>query len=75
MFTILHKLKSQFALLLAAIIGFLALYISVLKQTALKRTLKREKGLSKGRDKANEALNKGIDNENKPTGRGYFDDK
>jgi len=66
-------IKSKLALIVGAIIGILLLYIGALKRIALQRELDHSKAVSKGRDKANEALIKGVENESKPIHRGYFD--
>ena len=38
----------------------------------LKKEIKQQKATSKAKDKSNEALVKGIENESKPITRGYF---
>ena len=71
-----NKLKSQLVLLLGAILGGLLLYISALKRAALRKEINLQKGKSNYKDRANEALSEGLENEaKKPTNRGYFDNK
>ena len=66
-------IKSKLALIVGAIIGLLLLYINALQKVALRKELKRQKSVSDTKDKANEALIKGVENESKPIHRGYFD--
>ena len=73
--TWLLKLKSQLALIVGAIIGLLILYIGVLKRAALRKELKQQKAVSNYKDRANEALIKGVENESKDNTLDYFDDK
>ncbi len=68
----MNWLKSKLVLIGGAIIAALALYISVLKNKALKKEIKQVKAVSKVKDKANKALVKGVENENKDNRRGYF---
>ena len=74
LFTILKNLKSKLLLILGAIVGVLMLYISALKKAALRKELEQEKASSDYKGKANKALKEGLEDENKPIKRGYFDD-
>ena len=68
-------IKSKLALIVTGIISILLLIISALRLAASQKELKREKAVSKGRDKANKALNEGLSNEAKDNTLDYFDDK
>ena len=70
----MNWLKSKFVLIGGAIISFLLLYVGYLKNAALRKEVKQQKAVSKGKDKANEALVKGVENESKKVKRGYFSD-
>ena len=72
MFTWFSKLKSQLVLLLGVGISILLLYISALKRAALRKEINLQKGKSNYKDRANEALSKGLENEAKKPKRGYF---
>lgn len=74
-FTWLSNLKNKLVLILGATVSVLLLYISALRKAALQKELTRQKNASKRRDRAWEALHDGINEENKPVKRGYFDDK
>ncbi len=71
----MNWLKSKLVLIGGAIIATLALYISVLKNKALKKEIKQVKAVSKVKDKANKALVEGVENENKDNTLDYFDNK
>jgi len=71
----LINLKGNVTLILGAAIGFLVLWINILQKSALKKELKQQKAVSKSKDKANEALVKGVENEAKDNTLDYFDDK
>ena len=72
-YTFLSNLKNRLVLLLGAILGVLLLYISALKRAALQKDLDQIKAASKARDRYTDAFIKGIEDENKPIKRGYFD--
>ena len=71
--TWLINLKSKLVVIFGAIAGLLLLYTSHLKKVALRKELKQTKAVSESKDKANEALVKGVGNESKKIKRGYFD--
>ncbi len=73
--TWLIALKGKLALIVGAVIGLLILYINILKSAALKKEIKQQKARSNYRDKANEALIEGLENESKDNTLDYFDDK
>ncbi len=74
MWNFLTILKSKLLLIGGAAIGFLLLYISVLKRAALQKEVNLSNSKSKQKDAANKAAMEGLQNEAKPAKRGYFDD-
>ena len=68
-------IKSKLALIVTGIISILLLIISAQRRAVLQREIDLNKSVSKGRDKANEALIKGVENEAKDNTLDYFDDK
>ena len=60
---------------MGAAIGFLVLYVNILKSKALKKELKQQKAVTRVKDKASKALNEGLGNESKDNTIDYFDDK
>ena len=61
-------------LIFGAIIASLFLYVSALKRIAISTELSQKEALSKHKDKANDALAKGLENEAVKPSRGYFSD-
>ena len=60
---------------MGAAIGFLVLYVNILKNKALKKQIKQQKAVTRVKDKANSALVEGIENEAKDNTIDYFDNR
>ncbi len=74
-FTWFTGLRTKLLGILIAVVGFMALYINVLKKDALQKEIKNLRATSRGKDKANKALSDGLENENVKVKRGYFSKK
>ena len=68
-------IKSKLILLFGGIIGLLLLYISALKNRALRKEIQIKNSVSEAKDNANDAMMEGLENEaRKPIYRDYFND-